>query len=61
MPPWAQWFTRFNPVTYFIEVMRLVVLKGSDLADISRHIIIVFGFAIALNTWAIISYRKRSG
>jgi ABC-2 type transport system permease protein len=61
MPVWAQWFTRFNPVTYFIEVMRLVVLKGSDLSDISRHIITVFGFAIALNTWAIVSYRKRRG
>jgi ABC-2 type transport system permease protein len=61
MPIWAQWFTRFNPVTYFIEVMRLVVLKGSDLSDISRHIVIVLGFAIALNTWAILSYRKRRG
>ena len=22
MPEWAQWITKFNPVTYFIEVMR---------------------------------------
>src|SRR5258706_294033 len=31
MPEWAQWITRFNPVTYFIEVMRMVVLKGSSI------------------------------
>lgn len=60
MPLWAQWFTRFNPVAYFVEVMRLVVLKGSGLADISRHILIVLGFAIVLNVWAVLSYRKRS-
>ncbi|MBG9376383.1 ABC transporter permease [Panacibacter sp. DH6] len=60
MPEWAQWITRFNPVSYFIEVMRMVVLKGSSLADISRHILIVLGFAVALNTWAVLSYRKRA-
>ncbi|MCU7552345.1 ABC transporter permease [Chitinophagaceae bacterium LB-8] len=59
MPVWAQWITKFNPVTYFIEVMRMVILKGSGLADISRQIIIIIGFAIVLNTWAAISYKKR--
>jgi ABC-2 type transport system permease protein len=60
MPVWAQWITRFNPVSYFIEVMRMVVLKGSSLSDIKNHILIMLGFAIGLNTWAVISYRKRS-
>ena len=60
MPIWAQWFTRFNPVTYFIEVMRLVILKGSNLKDISYHLFIVLLFAVVLNTWAILNYRKTS-
>jgi ABC-2 type transport system permease protein len=60
MPEWAKWITRFNPVSYFIEVMRMVVLKGSSLADIKNHLLIIAGFAVAFNTWAIISYRKRS-
>lgn len=60
MPEWVQWITKFNPVSYFINVMRMVVLKGSSLADIREHIYIMIGFAIALNGWAIISYRKRS-
>ena len=46
MPLWAQWFTRLNPVTYFIEVTRLVILKGSSLADISLHVFIMIGFAV---------------
>jgi ABC-2 type transport system permease protein len=60
MPEWAKWITRFNPVSYFIEVMRMVVLKGSSLADIKHHLMAMGGFAVAFNGWAIISYRKRS-
>jgi ABC-2 type transport system permease protein len=60
MPVWAQWITRFNPVSYFIEVMRMVVLKGSSFLDIRNHILVMLGFAVGLNTWAVISYRKRS-
>lgn len=60
MPVWAQWITKFNPVSYFIEVMRMVILKGSNLADIKSHLLIMSGFAVFLNGWAIISYRKRA-
>jgi ABC-2 type transport system permease protein len=60
MPEWAKWITRFNPVSYFIDVMRMVVLKGSSLADIKKQLLIITAFAILLNSWAIISYRKRS-
>ncbi len=61
MPGWAQIITKFNPVSYFIEVMRMVVLKGSGLADIRYHIFALLGFAIFFNSWAILNYRKRSG
>ncbi|WP_439882714.1 ABC transporter permease [Pontibacter sp. MBLB2868] len=60
MPEWAQWITRLNPVAYFIDVIRLVVLKGAGLADIKRQIVIILGFAVVLNSWAVLSYRKRT-
>lgn len=60
MPEWAKWITRFNPVTYFIEVMRMVILKGSSLADIKYQFLAISGFAIFFNTWAVLSYRKRN-
>ncbi|MGF2411945.1 ABC transporter permease [Ferruginibacter sp.] len=60
MPEWAKWITRFNPVSYFIEVMRMVVLKGSSLADIKYHLLKMAGFAIVFNGWAVFSYKKRS-
>jgi ABC-2 type transport system permease protein len=60
MPEWAQMITRFNPVTYFIEVMRMVVLKGSGLSDIRTHILAVLGFAVFFNGWAVLNYKKRA-
>jgi len=60
MPGWAQVITKFNPVSYFIEVIRMVVLKGSSLADIKYQLLTILGFAIVLNGWAVINYRKRS-
>ncbi|MBS1635756.1 MAG: ABC transporter permease [Bacteroidetes bacterium] len=60
MPGWAQVIARLNPITYFIDVMRLVVLKGSGLHDIRYHMLIIFGFAVLLNTWAVLNYRKTS-
>lgn len=60
MPAWAQAVTKVNPVAYFVEVMRMVILKGSSLADIKYQLLTVFGLAVLLNGWAIISYKKRA-
>ena len=60
MPAWAQAITKANPVAYFIEVMRRVILKGSGLSDIREQLLIMSGFAVLLNGWAVYSYRKRS-
>lgn len=60
MPEWAKTITLFNPVAYFIDVMRMVVLKGSSLADIKYHLLKMAGFAVVFNAWAVFSYRKRS-
>ncbi len=59
MPVWAQYITKVNPVSYFIEVMRMVILKGSGIRDISRHLYTMMGFALVLNVWAVMAYSKR--
>lgn len=58
MPKWAYTLTQFSPITYFIKVMRMIVLKGSGFRDIQYHFIIMFGFATILNIWAILNYKK---
>ena len=60
MPGWAQSIANCSPVTYFIEVMRMIVLKGSSFSDIKYHLLIICGFAVGLNGWAILNYKKTS-
>ncbi|MDR0976915.1 MAG: ABC transporter permease [Prevotellaceae bacterium] len=59
MPRWAQWVTYFNPLRYFMEVMRGVFLKGSAMADLLPQLFALAGFAVVFNAWAVMSYRKR--
>lgn len=58
MPVWAQNITLFNPIRYYVEVIRLVMLKGSGIAAISSHFIIIAGAAVFVNLMAILNYRK---
>lgn len=58
MPAWARVFAYLNPVTYFIDVMRMIILKGSSFMDIKKHFLIIIGFAIFFNGWAILNYKK---
>jgi ABC-2 type transport system permease protein len=60
MPEWAQTVTVFNPLRYFIEVMRLVYLKGSGFADILPQLLKIGAFLIVFNLLAVVSYRKKS-
>lgn len=60
MPDWAKTVSKFNPVSYMIEVMRMVVLKGSGFNDIKYHLLKIMLFAIVLNGWAVINYKKTS-
>ncbi|MBL0200673.1 MAG: ABC transporter permease [Chitinophagaceae bacterium] len=58
MPEWAKWITKINPVAYFIEVMRMVVLKGSSFSDVTVQFFSVLGLGIIFNSWAVINYKK---
>jgi ABC-2 type transport system permease protein len=58
MPKWAQLLTEFNPIKYFVEVMRMVMLKGSIFADILPQFIKTLLYAIILNGLAVWSYKK---
>ncbi|ASK29307.1 ABC transporter permease [Chryseobacterium sp. T16E-39] len=60
MPNWARQISNFTPVTHFIKVVRLIVLKGSGFNEIKTEFFYLIGFAILLNTLAIFNYRKTS-
>ncbi len=58
MPQWAQHLTEFNPIRYFVEVMRMVMLKGSDFNDILPQFLKTLFYAFIMNGLAVWSYRK---
>lgn len=58
MPIWAQIISAFSPLTYFIDVMRAVYLKGSALKEVLPQFFILCGFAVIINIWAVLSYKK---
>ncbi|MEO8588779.1 MAG: ABC transporter permease [Flavobacteriales bacterium] len=60
MPHWAQKITWFNPVSYFVEVVRMVLLKGSGPAQIAKHFLVIAAFAVGINALAVANYRKRA-
>jgi ABC-2 type transport system permease protein len=60
MPEWGKWIAAFNPLKHFMEVMRAVYLKGSNLFELTKQLYALIGFAVIFNIWAVLSYRKNS-
>lgn len=58
MPQWAQNLTLLNPIRYFVEIIRMVMLKGATFSDISRPFFMVVFYAFVLNGIAVLSYKK---
>jgi ABC-2 type transport system permease protein len=59
MPTWLQVVTYFNPVRYYIEVLRAILLKGAGIVDLWWRLLALFGFGLALLTIASLRFRKR--
>jgi ABC-2 type transport system permease protein len=60
MPLWAQRINLVNPVAYFIQAMRMVLMKGSGLRDILPQFCSISVYAVTMMTFAIWRYRKVS-
>jgi len=60
MPKWAQFLTEFNPIKFYVEVMRMVMLKGSNLTDILPQFGKTLLYAVVMNGLAVWSYKKVS-
>lgn len=58
MPGWAQDLTLANPVAYFIEIMRMVLLKGAGWADIQTMAGLLAGMGVLFLLAAVNRYQK---
>ena len=60
MPHWARIISGLTPVSHFIKIMRMIMLKGSGFSDILTELGYILTFALVLNALAIWNYRKTS-
>ena len=58
MPEPAQWLGAALPITYFLTVMRGVLLKGVELGDVWRQALVLTGFAIVLVGMSVRKFHK---
>lgn len=58
MPGWARALALFNPLTYLIEVMRMIMLKGSGLRDVASQLEVIALYALLVNGLAVMHYKK---
>jgi len=58
MPWFICWVTYLIPVTYFIEMLRGIVLRGADLRDVMPHVIGLTLITAAILGLSIARFRK---
>ena len=60
MPSWAYATTYVNPMSYFIEAVRTVFIRGGGLSSIWHQLLALLGIGTVMATWAVMSYKKNS-
>jgi ABC-2 type transport system permease protein len=58
MPRWAQWVGEVLPATYFMRLVRGILLKGNDWVDLWPNIWPMMVFTVLVMTIAVVFYRR---
>ena len=58
MPEWAQWINKINPISYFIQINRMIMLKGSSFKDVAELFYALCVYAVLILTFAVKRYKK---
>ena len=58
MPSYIQPVSWLLPFTYFIEVIRGLLLKGNSFADLATDYLALLGFAVVFITLSVVRFRK---
>ncbi len=59
MPEAAQWIGAALPLTYFLTVLRGILLKGVELASLGVELAALSGFAVVLVALSVLRFQKR--
>ena len=58
MPAWSYLTTYINPVSYFIDAIRTVFIRGGDFHSIRHQVFALFCIGLFMGGWAVQSYKK---
>ena len=58
MPSWAYATTYVNPMSYFIEAVRTVFVRGGTIMSVWRQILALGSISLFMSIWAVLSYKK---
>jgi ABC-2 type transport system permease protein len=59
MPRWLQWISAAIPLTYYLRIIRALLLKGVGVGSLQTEILALIFFAIVLIGAASLRFRKR--
>jgi ABC-2 type transport system permease protein len=60
MPSWAYATTYVNPMSYFVDAIRTVFVRGGGLSSIWHQVLTLLGISSVMAVWAVVSYKKNS-
>jgi ABC-2 type transport system permease protein len=60
MPQWLQYVTLANPMRFFMEIVRGIMMKGSGIADLAHEILALAIFGVTVFSLAALRFRKRT-
>jgi len=60
MPSWAYATTYVNPMSYFIEAVRTVFVRGGTIMSVWRQILALGSISLLMSVLAVLSYKKNN-
>lgn len=61
MPAWARALTWLNPMRFFMEIVRGVLLRGAGLSDLADEMLVLLGMGVLAFGGAVAAFRRSGG
>ena len=60
MPQWMQYITYINPMSFFMNIVRAIMMKGAGIAEIHRDVIALVIFGLVVFSFSVLRFSKRT-
>lgn len=60
MPQWMQYLTYINPMRYFIEIVRGIMMKGSGVGEVYNDVMALVVYGLLIFSFSVLRFSKRN-